>query len=87
MSEPLSPKDDPHEEIAYLKGRVEALMKEQVAPAVGAMAGQAEAIARSARNQVEECRDRVVSYTTEKPLTALGIAVATGFVLAHLCRR
>ncbi|WP_424810519.1 hypothetical protein [Roseococcus sp. YIM B11640] len=87
MSSSYTPQQDPNDEIAYLRGRVEALMKERVAPAVGAVADQAEAMARNANDQLQEQTEKLCAFVREKPLTSLGLAALAGFVLAQMMRR
>jgi|SRR5581483_8513625 len=42
---------------------------------------------RVARERSRELMDQVTDYVTEHPMTAIGIAVAVGFVLGALARR
>jgi ElaB/YqjD/DUF883 family membrane-anchored ribosome-binding protein len=42
---------------------------------------------RSAQEQLSGAAESVRAYVRENPLTAAGIAVATGFVLAFILRR
>jgi ElaB/YqjD/DUF883 family membrane-anchored ribosome-binding protein len=74
-------------EIAALREKVEALMNQRVAPAVAAVAGEAEAAARAAADRVRAETDGVRGQVQDNPLLAIGIAAAAGFVLAHLLRR
>jgi ElaB/YqjD/DUF883 family membrane-anchored ribosome-binding protein len=43
--------------------------------------------ARSAEEQISSAAESLRAYVRENPLTAAGIAVATGFVMALLLRR
>lgn len=74
-------------EIAVLRKKVETLISQRVAPAVAAVAGEAEAAARAAADRVRDETDRVRGQVQDNPWLALGIAAAAGFVLAQMLRR
>jgi len=78
---------DAHAEIAALRETVDALMQNRVAPAVSAMADQAQAAAQAATDTVRHQMNRLSDTVREQPLTALGVAALAGFVLAALVRR
>ncbi len=74
-------------ELADLKEKVETLMTDHVTPIAKKVAGQAEAVAQDAVTAVRRNRDSLVDEVRARPLTSLGLAVAAGFVLAHVLRR
>jgi ElaB/YqjD/DUF883 family membrane-anchored ribosome-binding protein len=78
---------DAQAEIAALREKVDALMQNRVAPAVSAMADQAQAAAQAATDTVRHQMNRLSDTVREQPLTALGVAALAGFVLAALVRR
>ncbi len=78
---------DAKEELARLREKVETLMKDHVTPAIGAAADQAEQAARATRDTLRDSAERMSETVRAQPLTAIGIAVAAGFVLAALARR
>jgi ElaB/YqjD/DUF883 family membrane-anchored ribosome-binding protein len=74
-------------EIAELRRKVETLMNDRVTPMVSRVAGEAESAARDVADAVRRNSDSLVDEIRARPVTSLGIAVAAGFVLAHLLRR
>lgn len=76
-----------HAEIAALRAKVEALMKERVTPVVAEVAGKAEAVAHQATDSIREQTERLSEAIREKPLTSIGLAALAGYVFAVLCRR
>jgi ElaB/YqjD/DUF883 family membrane-anchored ribosome-binding protein len=78
---------DARAEIAALREKVEALMQTRVTPAIGAIAGEAEAAARAAADTVRDQTRRVSDQVREQPLTALAVAALAGFVLGAVLRR
>lgn len=78
---------DAQAEIAALREKVDMLMQNRVAPAVSALADQAEAAAHAASDTVRHQINRLSDTVREQPLTALGVAALAGFVLAALMRR
>jgi ElaB/YqjD/DUF883 family membrane-anchored ribosome-binding protein len=74
-------------EIAALRARVEALLKERVAPAVARVAEGAEAVADQATDSLQEQAERLSAAIRERPLAAVGLAALAGFVFAVMCRR
>jgi len=79
--------NDAHAEIAALREKVDMLMQNRVAPAVSAIADQAEAAAHAASDTVRHQVNRLSETVREQPLTAIGVAALAGFVLAALMRR
>lgn len=78
---------DAKAELAQLRAQVDALMKERVNPALSGLAHQAEAAAHQAGAEMRHQAARVTEAVQEKPMMALAIAAAAGFVLAQLMRR
>lgn len=74
-------------EIAQLRRQVEDLVSERLSPAFGSMVSGAEGAAKSAGNEMRHQANRVAEVVHERPVMALGIAVAAGFLLASLFRR
>ena len=79
--------NDAHAEIAALREKVDMLMQNRVAPAVSAIADQAEAAAHAASDTVRHQVNRLSETVRQQPLTAIGVAALAGFVLAALMRR
>ncbi len=79
--------DEANPELAHLREKVEALMNERVTPALGAVADQAQTVARNASNEFRQQTTRLSESVQQQPLTAIAIAAAAGFVLANLMRR
>lgn len=79
--------NDAHAEIAALREKVDMLMQNRVAPAVSALADQAEAAAHAASDTVRHQVNRLSDTVRAQPLTAIGVAALAGFVLAALMRR
>jgi ElaB/YqjD/DUF883 family membrane-anchored ribosome-binding protein len=78
---------DTNAEIAALREKVDALMQNRVAPAMSALADEAQAAAQAATDTVRNQMNRLTDKVREQPLTALGVAALAGFVLAALIRR
>ncbi len=78
---------DARAEINELREKVEALMRNNVTPALSALACDAQAAAQAATNKAKEQVSRLSESVKEQPLAAIGIAAAAGFVLAMLYRR
>ena len=79
--------NDAKAELAQLRAQVESLMKERVNPMLSGIANQAEAAAHQASAEMRHQAARVSDAVQEKPIAALAIAAAAGFVLAQLMRR
>ncbi len=78
---------DADAEIAALRAKVDKLMQNRVAPAVSAVADQAQAAAQTATDTVRHSVARLGDTVRSKPLRALGVAALAGFVLAALIKR
>lgn len=79
--------EDAKAELAQLRDKVETLMNERVTPALGAAASQAQAVARSASDEVRMQTERLSEAVQDRPLASIAIATMAGFVLASLMRR
>jgi ElaB/YqjD/DUF883 family membrane-anchored ribosome-binding protein len=77
-----APHDDLQKQLARLRAQLEVLMKERVTPAVAAVAGRTEEAAQTAREQA----DRLAGHVKERPLTAVLIAAAVGWVIGRAMR-
>lgn len=78
---------DAKAELAQLRAQVDALMKEQVNPALSGIAHQAESAAKQAGAEMRHQAARVSEAVQEKPIFALALAAAAGFILAQMIRR
>ncbi len=74
-------------EIAKLREQVEVLMRDRVTPVFGAAMHSAENAAKAASDEMRHQAARLGDTVQEKPLAALAVAAAAGFVLAALLRR
>lgn len=79
--------NDAADELTRLRTQVEELMRDRVSPALHSVALQAEKTAKQASDEVRMQAARLSETVQEKPLLALGVAAAVGFVLASLIRR
>lgn len=79
--------NDAKAELAQLRAQVDSLMKERVNPMLSGIANQAGAAAHQASAEMRHQAARVSDAVQEKPIVALAIAAAAGFVLAQLMRR
>jgi len=89
---------DPETELAMLRAKVETLMAERVAPAVSALADEAESLARNAGSQLRHGVDQVSGQirggvdqvsdrVRDRPLAALGLAMLAGAAIFAMLRR
>lgn len=78
---------DAASEIAQLRQQMEQLLSDRVSPALGSMVSGAEYAAKSAGDEVRYQANRVADVVHERPVLALGMAVAAGFFLASILRR
>ncbi len=79
--------NDAAAEIARLREQVEMLMRDRVTPVFGAALSTAENAAKAAGDEVRHQAARLGDTVQEKPLAALAVAAAAGFMLASLLRR
>lgn len=78
---------DTREELARLRSAVEDLLEDRIRPAARDASRHAAHYAREGRAVAIDARDRLRSATSTYPLMALGIAVATTWVVASLLTR
>lgn len=78
---------DPETELALLRAKVETLMAERVAPAVSALAGEVESLARNAGTQMRNGVDEVSERVRDRPLAAMGLALLAGAAIFAMIRR
>ncbi|MCB4823555.1 hypothetical protein [Roseicella aerolata] len=76
--------DDAREELARLRAQVERLMQERVTPALAGAADQVQDYAHRARETVEDQMDAITDTVRERPLTAVAIAAAAGYLIGRL---
>ena len=76
--------DDAQEELARLRGQVERLMQERVTPALAGAADQVSDYASRARETIEDQAETLSETVRERPLLAVGIAVAAGYLIGRL---
>ena len=71
-------------ELARLRDQVARLMEEKVTPALAGAAGAAEDYARQARDTVVEQSERASNLVKERPLLAMGVGLAAGYLIGRL---
>ena len=76
--------DDAQEELARLRNQVERLMQERVTPALAGAADQVSDYANRARETIEDQAETFAESVRERPLLAVGIAVAAGHLIGRL---
>jgi ElaB/YqjD/DUF883 family membrane-anchored ribosome-binding protein len=76
--------DDAKEELAKLRAQVERLMQERVTPALAGAADTVQDYANRARDTIEDQADAISETVRERPLVALGIAAAAGYLIGRL---
>ena len=76
--------DDAQDELARLRGQVERLMQERVTPALAGAADQVSDYANRARDAIEDQAETLSETVRERPLLAVGIAVAAGYLIGRL---
>lgn len=72
------------DEIARLRGQIERLMQERVTPALAGAAEAAENYARQAKDVVTEQSERLSVVVKDRPLLAVGVVAAVGYVIGRL---
>lgn len=74
-------------ELAMLRGKVEALLNERVAPAVNGVAERATEAAAEARDALRAQADGVATRVREQPFVAIAAATVVGVAIGALLRR
>lgn len=80
-------KDAASAELAILREKVEALMRDRVTPAVADVAGRAEHAAQGAVDAVRRQTDSLSATVREQPIVAVGAAALAGIAIGMLLRR
>lgn len=78
--------DDAQAQIAALRKQVNQLMGERVTPYINDAADQAQTAARQARAYTAEQADAVAGQVRGRPLIAIALAGAVGYVLGRFIR-
>lgn len=78
--------DDAQAQIESLRGQVDALMKDRVTPAIADFAGRAETAVNSATGAVRQQADAVSGRVKQRPLIAIAIAAALGWLIGRMMR-
>ena len=78
--------DDAQAQIARLREQVESLMKDRVTPAVSDFAGRAESALHSASGTVRDQAQVVSGQVKDRPLIAIMIAAAVGWIVGRVMR-
>jgi len=76
--------EDAGEELARLRAQVERLMEEKVTPALAGAADQVQDYANRARDSIEHQADALSGTVRDRPLLAIGVAAAAGWLLGRL---
>ncbi|WP_198368884.1 hypothetical protein [Roseomonas rosulenta] len=80
-------KDAAGEELAALREKVEALMRDRVTPALAEAAGRAEDAAHGAMDAVRRQTGALSASVREQPIAAIGAAALAGIAIGLLLRR
>ena len=75
---------DAQGELARLRDQVSRLMDENVTPALAGAAGAAEGYARQAKDAVMERSEQVSGLVKDRPLLAVGLGLAAGYLVGRL---
>ena len=70
-------------QIAELRAQVETLMRERVTPVVSDVAAKAGVAAQQAKDFAKAQVDTVATTISERPLTALAVALGVGYFLGR----
>lgn len=87
LNPPATPSDNPAPVSTPLRAQVEEVMNRWVTPALGEVAGQAEATLHDASAEIRAQTERLAEAVRVQPLTAVALAALGGFVLARLSGR
>ena len=78
--------DDAQAQIAALRKQVNQLMGEHVTPVLSDAADRAQVVAKQARDYTNEQAENVADQVRGRPLVAIAIAGAVGYVLGRFVR-
>jgi ElaB/YqjD/DUF883 family membrane-anchored ribosome-binding protein len=77
---------DARDQIRQLRDQVDSLMRERVTPMISDAAGRAQDAARQARSMAEDQAEAFSGRVKERPITAVLIAAAAGYLIGRLSR-
>ncbi len=77
---------DAREQIRQLRDQVDSLMRERVSPALSGAASRAQDAAHHAREMAEDQAEAFSSRVKERPIVAVLIAAAAGYLIGRLSR-
>ena len=77
---------DAREQIRQLRDQVDSLMRERVSPALSGAAGRAQDAAHQAREMAEDQAEAFSGRIKERPIVAVLIAAAAGYLIGRLSR-
>ncbi|BDG74802.1 hypothetical protein [Roseomonas fluvialis] len=80
-------KDAASAELAVLREKVEALMRDRVTPALADAAGRAEDAAHDAMDAVRRQTGNFAATVRDQPIAAVGAAALAGIAIGLLLRR
>ena len=78
--------EDIQNQISRLREQVESMMKDRVTPAVSDFAGRAGDVVHTASQTARQQADMVAGQVKGRPLTAILLAAAIGWVLGRAMR-
>ncbi len=78
--------DDAQAQIAALRKQVNQLVGEHVTPALSDAADRAQSVAKQARDYTSDQADNVAEQVRGRPLIAIAVAGAVGYVLGRFVR-
>ena len=86
MKDAYDKAEDAMDQISRLRSQVETLMREKAVPAMGAAAERMEGAAHDAADVMRGKADALASVVRDKPLTAIAVAIALGFLFGRAGR-
>ena len=86
MKDAYDKAEDAMDQISRLRAQVETLMREKAVPAMGAAAERVEGAAHDAADVMRGKADALAGVVRDKPLMAIGIAIALGFLFGRAGR-
>ena len=76
--------DSAQDELSKLRSQVERLLGERLTPALANAAETAQGYARQAKDVTAEQSERLAAMVKERPLLAVGLLAAVGFLVGRL---
>jgi ElaB/YqjD/DUF883 family membrane-anchored ribosome-binding protein len=86
MKDAYDKAEDAMDQISRLRAQVETLMREKAVPAMGAAAERVEGAAHDAADVMRGKADALAGVVRDKPLTAIAVAIALGFLFGRAGR-